>query len=331
MSWLDYRATHILVEPGIFHSVKLSPLQVFVARGVSGVLCRTALAPLDVVQTLSQIGSRKVLKKNLLEEGGEVYKKEGIYGFFKGNLTGCIRFVAAGAVQVLLYMAMKKLAPRAEGTEGPSSGSLLICASLSGIAASLIVYPLEVVKTRLIMDSHHVKYSSAIDCLNMIVKQEGWQSLWNGCLPYILGNLISEEILDRVWLHNLKLDQVIITSSGALLGTTPFQSFLTSCLAAAAAQVVYYPFDTIVKMVQASGRTAPEDKKPDVEFMDSLDAAVQAANKHGATTLYRGFALNLLRVVPGVLVAFLSYEISKRFFANYNEFGSIKRALMGAF
>jgi len=267
----------------------------------------------------------------LLEEGGEIYKKEGVYGFFKGNLTGCIRFVAAGAVQVLLYMALKKIAPRSEGTTLPSNTTLFVCASLSGIAASLIVYPMEVIKTRLIMDSHHVKYSSAIDCLNMIVKNEGWQSLWNGCLPYILGNLVSEEILDRVWLSNLKLDQVIITNSGALLGTTPLQSFLTSCLAAAAAQAVYYPFDTIVKMVQSSGSTAPEDKKPDVEFIDSLDAAVQTANKHGPMTFYRGFAVNLLRVVPGVLVAFLTYEISKRFFANYNEFGSIKKALTLAF
>lgn len=326
MSWLNFRATHILVEPGVYYYLeKLTPLQVFVARAVSGTISKTAVAPLDAIQTLNQVGSRKVLKKNLLEEGGQIYKKEGIYGFFKGNLMGCIRLVTAGAIQVFLYIGCKKLV--LSGSKEMSSSSIFVCTSLSAIAASLVTYPFEVIKTRLIMDSNHTKYSGAVDCFNMTVKEEGWMSLWNGCIPYVLGNLISEEILDTVWLRSVPLDEIVITSGGAVLATSPLQSFLTSCLAAAAAQAFYYPIDTVVKMVQASGITAPEDKKPDVEFVDTFDAAIQTAKKHGPLTFYRGFGVNLLKVVPGVLIAYMSYEFVKAFFANYNAIGSIGKAL----
>jgi len=296
------------VEPGIYVvKAQLSPLQVYMSRGIAGVFTRTLLAPIDVVQTIKQVGPKKNQKRTITEEFEEIQEKEGFKGFFKGNLVGCMRFVATGALQVVVYIGLKKLLASKEGTP-PTPSTVALCTSLSGLIALFLTYPLETIKTRLILDKNKSQYTSALDCLQAVIMEEGWGRLWRGVLPFLIGTFIADDILERVWANSLMNIQNL----------TVFHSFFFSCLATLVAQTFYYPIDTTLKMVQSECKGAPKKTRPDVDSESTLEATVQNVEKHGIAGLFRGYQVNLLTIVPGSLIAGISFEACKRLFGYFN-------------
>jgi len=58
--------------------------------------------------------------------------------------------------------------------------------------------------------------------------------------------------------------------------------------------------------------------RPDVEFDNTLEAGMNTVSKHGLFSLWRGYPIAVLKVIPGVLSAVLSYEGAKRVFEQFN-------------
>jgi len=53
---LDFKTSKVLMEPGAYlHQAQLTPSQVYISRGIAGILTRTILSPLDVLQTINQL------------------------------------------------------------------------------------------------------------------------------------------------------------------------------------------------------------------------------------------------------------------------------------
>ncbi len=57
--------------------------------------------------------------------------------------------------------------------------------SIAGGMAQSIIYPLEVIKTRMVLRKTG-EYSSIFDCANKIAKNEGMRAFYKGYLPNIL-------------------------------------------------------------------------------------------------------------------------------------------------
>jgi hypothetical protein len=60
-----------------------------------------------------------------------------------------------------------------------------VCGSLSGLMSDAIVFPLDTVKTRIIMEKNKLNNTSATKTLFNIIKNEGFISLFKG-LNFIL-------------------------------------------------------------------------------------------------------------------------------------------------
>lgn len=56
--------------------------------------------------------------------------------------------------------------------------NFFLASSLASIISSLATYPLEVVRTRLILDVNQKKYEGAVDCLFSTVSEEGMGALF---------------------------------------------------------------------------------------------------------------------------------------------------------
>jgi solute carrier family 25 phosphate transporter 23/24/25/41 len=65
-------------------------------------------------------------------------------------------------------------------------GQRFLAGSIAGCMAQSLIYPLEVLKTRLVLRKTG-EYSSAIDCANKIIKNEGIRAFYKGFLPNVLG------------------------------------------------------------------------------------------------------------------------------------------------
>ncbi len=70
-------------------------------------------------------------------------------------------------------------------TREPTIFERFLSGSLAGGMAQSIIYPLEVVKTRMVLRKTG-EYSSIFDCVNKIAKNEGMRAFYKGYIPNIL-------------------------------------------------------------------------------------------------------------------------------------------------
>lgn len=288
---------------------RLTFSQSFVSGGIAGVASRTITSPLDVVKILAQVGTKDT-RQGFLASFGNIYKHEGLRGFWKGNGIACVRLFPYNAVQFASFTKLKLL------MSDPRTGKLsplnaLIAGSMGGIAATVATYPTDMVKTRLTVahsDPSKSKYKGMINAFQVIAQEEGLLAFYKGMstsiigvIPFAGGTFMAYEVLDKAW--NKPKEKM-----------TAMENFINGCLAASFAQTFSFPFDTIRKKLQAQSKTVSEDMRPDVEFNGMYDAFVQTIRKNGVLGLWKGTTANLAKVAPYAGIMFASFEACKRYF-----------------
>jgi solute carrier family 25 protein 43 len=280
------------------------------------VASRTITSPLDVVKILAQVGTKET-KQGFLRSFVNIYQREGIRAFWKGNGIACVRLFPYNAVQFATFNQLKLWFSDQQGRM--SEFRALVAGSLAGIAATVTTYPTDMVKTRLTVahaDKRKSKYNGMIDCFRVVYREEGILAFYKGMstsiigvIPFAGGTFMAYEFLDRVWREYKK---------GKPLN--PLENFINGCLAAAFAQTFSFPFDTIRKKMQAQSHTVTDDMKPDVEFTGMIDAFVKTVKKNGVLGLWRGTTANLAKVAPYAGIMFAAFEACKRFCVWWNGF-----------
>jgi len=295
---------------------RLTFVQSFVSGGIAGVASRTITSPLDVVKILAQVG-KKETKQGFLKSFSNIYAKEGLRAFWKGNAIACVRLFPYNAVQFATFTKLKVTLSDSHGRLNPFNA--LIAGSLGGICATITTYPTDMVKTRLTVahaDKSKSKYKGMIDCFRVIYREEGFLAFYKGLstsiigvVPFAGGTFMAYEVLDKMW--GKPKDKM-----------TALENFTNGCLAAAFAQTFSFPFDTIRKKLQAKSLTVSEDMKPDVEFTGMSDAFKQTVKKYGILGLWKGTTANLAKVAPYAGIMFAAFETCKRFFLWVNGYTS---------
>ncbi|XP_040179766.1 solute carrier family 25 member 43 [Rana temporaria] len=289
---------------------RLTSWQGTLCGGVAGVLSRTATAPLDVVKILTQVGTFHS-KHGFLNTFRLVYKAEGLQAFWKGNLTACVRLFPYSAVQLSAYHRLSVLFMDDLGQISPSKA--ILAGSVAGMLAAIVIYPTDVIKTRLIIqNSLEPTYRGIIHALYTVYYQEGFRPLYRGvslsilgAVPFSAGLFFMDASLDRVW-----------RVSGARL--TPLQNFVNGCLAAAVAQTLSFPFETVKKKMQAQSHILPHCGGVDVHFNGVVDCFRQIVKIKGILSLWNGLTANLLKIFPCYGLMFSTFECCKRYFLYQN-------------
>jgi len=226
--------------------------QNFVSGGVAGVASRTITSPLDVVKILAQVGTKET-QQGFLKSFTNIYEKEGVLAFWKGNGIACIRLFPYNAIQFASFNKLKIM------LSDPATGRLsalnaMAAGSLGGIIATVATYPTDMVKTRLTVNAHGgghgaaPKYKGMFHCFKTIAAEEGMLAFYKGMstsvigvVPFAGGTFMAYEVLDKAW--NKPKDKM-----------TPLENFINGCLAASFAQTFSFPFDTIRKNSRPSPR-----------------------------------------------------------------------------
>jgi len=289
--------------------------QSFISGGISGVASRTITSPLDVVKILFQVGTKET-RSGFLQSFSNLYKKEGLKAFWKGNGIACIRLFPYSAVQFATFNKLKVLMSKDGRLNALNAG---IAGSTAGICATVVTYPTDMVKTRLTVahsDKSKSKYKGVIDCFRVVYREEGMMAFYKGLstsiigvIPFAGGTFMSYEVLDRAW--GKPKDKM-----------TPMENFINGCLAAAFAQTFSFPFDTIRKKLQAQSKTVSAEMQPDVEFNGMFDAFKQTVKKLGFLGLWAGTTANLAKVAPYAGIMFASFEACKRVYLWENGYTS---------
>lgn len=187
------------------------------AAACAGIVTSTATNPIWLVKTrlqldrASEAGQRQY--KNSWDTITKVVKQEGFFGLYRG-LTASYLGVAESSLQWVLYEQMKSFIRGREkhrrdlGIPHTTSDKVLDWLATSGSAgaaklmASLITYPHEVVRTRLRqapMQDGKPKYNGLINCFKIIIKEEGFLSMYSGLTPHLLRTVPNSIVMFGTW------------------------------------------------------------------------------------------------------------------------------------
>lgn len=173
----------------------------FCAGGVAGAVSRTVVSPLERLKILFQVQSagRTEYKLSVGKALGKMWREEGWRGFMAGNGTNCIRIVPYSAVQFGSYNLYKRWFEDVPGDNlAGSPVKRLFCGGLAGVTSVTFTYPLDIVRTRLSIQSASFadlgphekgkKLPGMWAVMGTMYRTEGgWLALYRGIVPTVAG------------------------------------------------------------------------------------------------------------------------------------------------
>ncbi|XP_072500283.1 mitochondrial adenyl nucleotide antiporter SLC25A24-like isoform X4 [Notamacropus eugenii] len=228
--------------------------------------------------------------KDMLREGG-------ILSLWRGNGVNILKIAPETAIKVLAYDQYKKLLTH-DSTK-INNTQRFVSGSLAGATAQTMIYPLEVIRTRLALGKTG-QYSGMFHCALQIVKKEHLGTLYKGYIPNFLSilpyagiDLSVYEFLKNYWLNNYAEDSV---NPGVVL------LLLCSASSNFCGQLASYPLNLVRTRMQAEG--APQ-KNVFYIFQEIIV-------KDGLAGLYRGITPNFVKLFPAIGISRLVYEEAQK-------------------
>ncbi|KAI8336014.1 mitochondrial carrier domain-containing protein [Blakeslea trispora] len=287
-----------------------------IAGAVAGAVSRTVVSPMERMKILFQV---QTPGKNAAYSGvwstlNRMWQEEGWRGFMRGNGTNVIRMVPYSASQFAAYEQCKSLLMQ-EGKTELDTPRRLIAGAVAGTVSVVCTYPLDLVRTRLSIQSAELllrkstgdttlltkKSSGILSTTKLIYQTEGGlRGLYRGLGPTTLG--VAPYVALNFQCYEVLKDYLIpIEESQGNI-----RKLLCGALAGSIAQTIIYPLDVLRRRFQVSGMN-----NMDYKYNGTWHALKTMAKKEGIKSLYRGLLPNYLKVAPAMGVTFYSYELCK--------------------
>lgn len=278
------------------HSQLLPSAITFTSGLVAGVVSRTCTAPMDRVKLAMQaqgtLGGLSSHARRMLAEGG-------LRSFWRGNAVNVVKMGPESAVKFSTYRAVN-LALADTGLSPFVSN--LICGAVAGIVSQTVIYPLEIVKTRMAL-ANTGQYRSPWHCARLMVRHQGVASIANGWMPAVSG-IIPYCAIEMAVFFTLTAEyekrQHRRTPHHLLVAMAGLASVMGASLA--------YPFQLVRTKLQAQGMPGMTDTKAYYSFSGAIDCAAKTVAHTGVTGLYAGIVPNLLKSIPATCISYWTFS-----------------------
>jgi solute carrier family 25 phosphate transporter 23/24/25/41 len=187
----------------------------------------------------------------------------------------------------------------------------LLCGGMAGITSVTCTYPLDIVRTRLSIQS-----ASFADLkkgpgeklpgmwpllVNMYKTEGGFPALYRGIVPTVAGvapyvglNFMVYEIARTQFTPEGQKDPSALGKLGA------------GAVSGAVAQTITYPFDVLRRRFQINTMSGMG-----YQYSGIFDAVSQIVRTEGVRGMYKGIVPNLLKVAPSMASSWLSFEMTR--------------------
>lgn len=183
------------LESQVSHGAVPTLNQIFIAGAGSGLINSIISSPVELakIQIQNQIGKGNNGFHSPSDFLLRVWRNKGLGECFRGFWATVLRETPSYGVYFATFEALRQLWASEEGGGHPSNFKLVMAGGLSGIAAWMSTYPIDVVKTRIQMQNlfHGSKplpeyHRSIIQWLKDIVQNEGISGLFRGTTATII-------------------------------------------------------------------------------------------------------------------------------------------------
>eukprot|EP01125_Pyxidicula_operculata_P014344 TRINITY_DN4771_c0_g1_i3.p1 TRINITY_DN4771_c0_g1~~TRINITY_DN4771_c0_g1_i3.p1 ORF type:complete len:224 (-),score=30.65 TRINITY_DN4771_c0_g1_i3:59-730(-) len=184
--------------------------------------------------------------------------------------------------------------------------------ALGGFLSNVLMYPTDIVRTRIMSDSVPGKYKSSFDCLNKVRFYEGGVRAWyRGLFSSTFGAMQYRGLYFGLY----SAAKTYLYLDGPL--PAPWELLAVAYTTTLTAQILTYPIETVSRRLMVVGEWDVTEKggrlvgfKPRESYYPS---GVQCANKmleeEGWRSLYRGFGVNSIRAIGAALCIVLFEEL----------------------
>ncbi|CAO2830568.1 unnamed protein product [Amaranthus hypochondriacus] len=159
----------------------LSAVAHLTAGAVGGVAASLIRVPTEVVKQRMQTGQFA----SAPDAVRLIVAKEGFKGLYAGYRSFLLRDLPFDAIQFCLYEQLRigyKLAAKRELNDPENA----VIGAFAGALTGAITTPLDVIKTRLMIQGSANQYKGIVDCVKTIVREEGSPALLKGIGPRVL-------------------------------------------------------------------------------------------------------------------------------------------------
>ncbi|XP_035032859.2 calcium-binding mitochondrial carrier protein SCaMC-1 [Hippoglossus stenolepis] len=267
------------------------------AGAMAGAVSRTGTAPLDRMKVFMQVHSSKSNKISLVGGFKQMVKEGGFASLWRGNGINVLKIAPETAIKFMAYEQFKKMLASEPGKV--RTHERFLAGSMAGATAQTVIYPMEVMKTRLTLRKTG-QYSGMLDCAKQIVRKEGLKAFYKGYVPNIIGiipyagiDLAVYESLKNFWLSRYAKD----TANPGILVLLGCGTLSSTC-----GQLASYPLALIRTRMQAQASIEGSEQLP----MNLMVKKI--VEREGFFGLYRGILPNFMKVLPAVSISYVVYE-----------------------
>lgn len=287
----------------------------FLAGGTAGAIAKSCTAPLDRLKIIMQISgaNQQSAAAKAAAEGGlipafiAIGKSEGIKGYWKGNVPQVVRILPYSSAMLNSYEFYKKQLANKE-TGKLSVPSRLAAGAAAACTATLVTYPLDIIRLRLSIDPNMKSMSQVA---TSILKEEGPKAFFKGlpatCLsisPYSALNFCAFDLFKKV------------LPEGESAKGIAAASFLATLVASGTC----YPLDTIRRQMQLKSST----------YSNVVDAGVSILARDGVGGFFKGFVPNAIKNAPNKSIQLTTFDLFKRKIAESSKALAEEKAIYAA-
>ncbi|XP_068606803.1 mitochondrial adenyl nucleotide antiporter SLC25A24-A-like [Brachionichthys hirsutus] len=271
------------------------------AGAVAGCAARTVTAPIDRVKVFRQVYGSSGYQGGIWKTLQHMVKEGGLLALWRGNGVNVLKIAPETVIKFTAYDQIKKVMHCNSDQRNLRVHEKFVAGSLAGATAQTVIYPMEVLKTRLTLRKTG-QISGLADCTKLILQREGIAAFYRGYLPNMLSiipyagiDLAVYETLKNFWLNRNKgladPGVIVLVGSGASSSTC---GLLAS-----------YPLVMVRTRMQAQVSVKGAPKPSMLTLIHSI------LSQEGVAGLYGGISSNLLKVIPAMSVSYVVYEYMK--------------------
>ncbi|RVE46110.1 hypothetical protein evm_009274, partial [Chilo suppressalis] len=270
------------------------------AGGIAGAFSRTCTAPLDRLKVFLQVNPTR---ENMSKCLAKMISEGGITGLWRGNGINVIKIAPESALKFAAYEQVKRLIKGERKNQPLEIHERFLAGATAGAISQTVIYPLEVLKTRLALRKTG-QYSGIMDAARKIYVREGLKCFYKGYIPNILG-IVPYAGIDLAVYETLKKKYI---SKYQANNEQPGMLLLLACGSASCTlgQVCSYPLALVRTRLQAQEKAA---KVAEGTMRGVFREIVQ---REGLRGLYRGITPNFIKVIPAVSISYVVYEYASR-------------------
>ncbi|TXG54971.1 hypothetical protein EZV62_020227 [Acer yangbiense] len=275
-----------------------------IAGGIAGIASRTVTAPLDRLKVILQV---QTTRAEIMPALRQIWKEGGLLGFFRGNGLNVLKVAPESAIRFHMYEVLKTLIMKASGEEDKNNVGVtvrLFAGGLAGAVAQTVVYPMDLVKTRL---QTHACEGGKVPNLGTMSRDiwvhEGPRAFFRGLVPSLIG-IIPYAGIDLAAYETIKdMSRKYILHDSE---PGPLSQLGCGTVSGALGATCVYPLQVVRTRMQAQrGNT-------DTAYKGMSDVFRRTFQHEGVRGFYKGLFPNLLKVVPSSSISYMVYEAMKK-------------------